>query len=65
METTNLDPAVINYGNELRERGYQEGYLRATLDARKRRFAKDKVIRKLSDEFYDYLDDKIAGNQKH
>ena len=65
MEISNLDPSVINYGKELEKRGYQKGYLRATLDMRKRRYNKEKSIRRLSNDFLDYLDDKIAANQKH
>jgi hypothetical protein len=55
---------VTNYGKECRQKGYEEGYLRATLDARKRRFLKEKTIRKLSDQYHDYLDDQIAARKK-
>ena len=61
---TQLKSEVINYGNEREEIGYQKGYLRATLDARKRRKHKNQLLRRLSDKYYDYLDDVIAARKK-
>lgn len=58
------DQVQVNYGNDRYEQGYRDGYFRSTLDARKRRFLREKAIRKLSDDFIDYLDDAVASHKK-
>jgi len=58
------DQVQVNYGNDRYEQGYQVGYFRSTLDARKRRWLRERIIRKLSDEFIDYLDDQVAQHKK-
>lgn len=64
MEKLHEKPEIVNYGKDCRKIGYEEGYIRSTLDSRKRRFMREKTIRKLSDSFYDWLDDKIAVHKK-
>jgi len=53
-----------NYGEDMRQKGYEQGYQRSTWDTRKRRLLREKAIRKEFDEFYSFLDDKIAENKK-
>jgi len=58
------DPATRNYGDEMYSKGYETGYARATHDARKCRFFKEKSVRRVSDNYCDYLDDEVAKHKK-
>ena len=57
-------PEQKNYGDDRHEKGYSSGYKQSSLDSRKRKFFKEKEIRKISDRYLDYLDDEIAKRSK-
>ena len=58
------NPETRNYGDEREEKGYAAGYARSSLDTRKCKFFKEKIIRRLSDNYLDWLDDEIAKKAK-
>ena len=57
-------PEIKNYGDDREEKGYESGYKQSSLDTRKRKFFKEKEIRKISDRYLDWLDDEIAKHKK-
>lgn len=64
MEKKHLPPEVINYGDQRYEEGYARGYMRKTLDVRKRQSTKEKAVLYRFGIWYDFLDDEIARHKR-
>ena len=65
MKESLISPEVRNYGEHKKAEGYVLGFNQAVNDARRRRLSRQKTIRKLFGQFWDYIDDQIANNKRH